>query len=82
MHCATASLGVQFFALIASFGGVMEPPAEIVTFLHSCVSSVHTSGPPGELCTVSKTKSHTDILKCEQGGWLCVAVHSSQNDAV
>lgn len=65
--------GGQFFALIASFGAVMEPPAEIVTFHHSWVSNVHTRGPPGELCTVDQTKSHTDILKCEQGAgcaWL------------
>lgn len=40
--------------LSASFGAVMEPPAEIVTFPHSCVSNVQTRGPRwvGGVCTV------------------------------
>lgn len=46
---------------------VMEPPAVIITFLHSCVSSVHTQGPQGELCTVGKTKLNADILKRKEG---------------
>lgn len=70
LGCATASLEAKFFPLIASFTVVMEPPAEIVTFHHSCVSNVHTHGPPGEFCTVGYTKLHTDILKCEQGSLL------------
>lgn len=46
VHCATASLEASFSSLIGSFGAVMEPPAEIVTFHQLCVSNVRTPAPP------------------------------------
>lgn len=45
MNCAMAFSGGQFFSCSASYSSVMKPPAEIVTFLHPCVSNVQTLGP-------------------------------------
>lgn len=59
--------GGHFFWLIANFGAVIEPPAEIVAFHDSFVSSVHKRGPLGELCSVGQTKLNADVLKYEHG---------------
>lgn len=73
--------GGQFFSLIASFVAVIEPPAEIVTFHHSCVSNVQScSSGRDAYCGLDKLNT--------QESWhvyrelMCEAVQASQNNTV
>lgn len=77
MHCATASLessSLTYWLFYCSCG----PPADAVTFHHSCVSSVHTHSPLlGELCTLVLHRIAHRHLKM-----VCEAVQSPQSDPV
>lgn len=47
IHCATSSLEASSPLPLPVSVLLWSPPTEIVTFHHSCVSNVHTRGPPG-----------------------------------
>lgn len=72
IHCATSSLEASSPLPLPVSVLLWSPPAEIVTFHHSCVSNVHTRGPPVMYRSPDKIECRP-LLKCEQGAgvWGC-----------